>query len=195
MESNSFNPLHRISHFAQTVLINCGWNPNSSRASVRGSPCVTTATWEKFVLAFCSDCGRSMAFDHPARTIVEALYGLEVVVPYAEVQETHVLFKVPRHCDPDDVATLGKLLGRCLVPVAEIRSEAYILVAEDEATFMLGSACPGVFYVADTFADALDKILRGDQLRPVYFTEEVPKEFRLPDVDATTQDVYIPGRE
>lgn len=194
MQVDKDHPLHGLSSFAIEALEHGGWQQKRWCWPWQQSPASSDNRWAVFVKTYSSSRCHLRNDYHPARQILDSLFGAHAAVHVRDGQTRELRFSDFSACDSRQVVELGDVLDKCLLPVAEIPNTAQVLVAEDQSTFLLGVAEAGVLFVSNRFADAINMLLRFDDLRPVFFSDVAAKEqFELPGLDPSREDIYWAG--
>jgi len=193
------NPLQVIPQRPRDLLIECGWKPGTIRSCwswswnklkiVNNNVACSDIEWLTFAERFWDDkllspcnskeeqiASRSMT----ARSILLELNGIHARDKESSQQKYRRSLLFGDDMGMSDLCLIkefGAILNSFTLPIGELRSQATVLISEDEKVFLLGSVGSGVYFVGNSFGEAMDKYFSGEMLQPVCFDKPVRDDF------------------
>ena len=194
------HPLDDLSDELIRELKSAGWIPGRPRRDKEGffvrtekNVAITDDSWKEFVETFnpgveplSADILSRLA---PARLILAELW--KIAIPRFETYLVH-FDPIDGISDADTIRLLSTHVSDVLIPIGEIRSEAILLFGASGRYFAMGYVGAGVYFFGESFAVAIDQIMRRKFLWPVYFEPEVSWHLRLEGLQRDDPGVYIP---
>lgn len=101
---------------------------------------------------------------HPAIQILDELQGLLLKTDSNAKYQSSIRFEPSVRVDSDDAMMLSAILNEWIIPIGQVVSEAMIGIGDLGAMYLVGTVSPGVFLAGLSFAEGMERLLRGDEL-------------------------------